>query len=99
MLETLVIIVTVVLARLGKEHLWATMIVNLLWGKRKYYMLKKKKKIEMILPLHLQNKILNTLFSEHPYEEVAYEIYLLDNVNQHIGSEYIWKTKKTNEIE
>ena len=30
-------------------------------------------------------KILNTLFKNHPYEEVAYEIYSLENTNQHIG--------------
>ena len=43
-LEILEIIVIVVLARLDKEHLWATMIVNLLLGKRTSYILKKKKK-------------------------------------------------------
>lgn len=34
---------------------------------------------------HLESKILRTLFNAHPYEEVAYEIYTLDNTNQHIG--------------
>lgn len=29
--------------------------------------------------------ILNALFENHPYEEVAYEIYTLENVNQDIG--------------
>ena len=47
----------------------------------------------MILPSYLQNKILDTLFSEHPYEEVAYEIHLLDNVNQDIGSGLYGKLK------
>ena len=30
-------------------------------------------------------KVLNTLFNNHPYEEVAYEISTLDNSNQNIG--------------
>lgn len=32
-----------------------------------------------------EGKILNALFKNHPYEEVAYEIYSLENTNQHIG--------------
>ncbi len=62
-------------------------------GQKKVLHAEKEEKIEMILPLHLQNKILNTLFSEHPYEEVAYEIHLLDNVNQNIGSGIFGKLK------
>lgn len=34
---------------------------------------------------HLENTVLKTLFSSHPYEEVAYEIVALENTNQHIG--------------
>jgi len=32
-----------------------------------------------------ENKILETLFKYHPYEEVAYEIITLENVNQNLG--------------
>ena len=32
-----------------------------------------------------EGKVLNALFKNHPYEEVAYEIYSLENTNQHIG--------------
>jgi dinuclear metal center YbgI/SA1388 family protein len=42
-------------------------------------------RIDMMFPKHLENKILNTLFKAHPYEEVAYEVDTLDNINQHIG--------------
>ena len=93
MLEILEITVTAVLVRLDKEHFWVTIIVNLLVRKTSYT-LKKKKKIEIIFPSYLENKILNTLYSVHPYEEVAYEIYLLDNVNQDIGSGLYGKLKK-----
>jgi len=34
---------------------------------------------------HLETKILDTLFKNHPYEEVAYELTTLNNTNQHIG--------------
>lgn len=30
-------------------------------------------------------KVLNALFENHPYEEVAYEVYSLENINQNIG--------------
>ena len=43
-------------------------------------------KIEMILPSYLQKDVLNTLFIEHPYEEVAFELQNIDNINPKIGS-------------
>ena len=42
-------------------------------------------KIEVTFEKHLQNKILKTLFVNHVYEEVAYEIYDLQNTHQNIG--------------
>ena len=41
--------------------------------------------IGVIFPKHLQKNILKALFLDHPYEEVAYEIYTLENQHQHIG--------------
>jgi len=34
---------------------------------------------------HLESKILNKLFTNHPYEEVAYEVTKLTNTHQNIG--------------
>ena len=42
-------------------------------------------KIEVIFEKQLESKILKALFSNHIYEEVAYEIYDLQNKNQNIG--------------
>jgi len=42
-------------------------------------------KIEVTFEKHLQPKILKALFSNHVYEEVAYEIYDLQNAHQNIG--------------
>ncbi|MCX7954893.1 MAG: Nif3-like dinuclear metal center hexameric protein [Bacteroidales bacterium] len=36
-------------------------------------------RIEVIFPEHLQQKIIDSMLKEHPYEEVAYDIYPLSN--------------------
>jgi dinuclear metal center YbgI/SA1388 family protein len=43
-------------------------------------------KLEFIFPSYLKQKILNSLFQSHPYEEVAYEIIKLENTDQYTGS-------------
>ncbi len=42
-------------------------------------------KIEITFEKYLQSKILKALFESHVYEEVAYEIYTLENKHQNIG--------------
>ncbi len=42
-------------------------------------------RISVIYHKHLQNSILKALKENHPYEEIAYEIFSLKNVNQKIG--------------
>ena len=34
---------------------------------------------------HLEEKVINTLRETHPYEEIAYEIKTLENINENIG--------------
>jgi dinuclear metal center YbgI/SA1388 family protein len=41
--------------------------------------------ISVIFEKHLENKILQSLFEAHPYEEVAYDIVTTDNTHQNIG--------------
>ena len=41
--------------------------------------------ISVIFERHLERKILKSLFENHPYEEVSYEIVTLDNFHQNIG--------------
>jgi hypothetical protein len=41
--------------------------------------------ISVTFKRHLESKVLKALFENHPYEEVAYELSTLDNLNQHIG--------------
>jgi dinuclear metal center YbgI/SA1388 family protein len=41
--------------------------------------------IGVTFPAHRQKQVLQSLFSNHPYEEVAYEVTTLENTNQKIG--------------
>ncbi|MGJ8592177.1 MAG: Nif3-like dinuclear metal center hexameric protein [Aquaticitalea sp.] len=45
----------------------------------------KETQISVTFQKHLESKILTSLFENHPYEEVAFEITTLDNYNQTIG--------------
>ncbi|WP_298138180.1 Nif3-like dinuclear metal center hexameric protein, partial [Flavobacterium sp.] len=54
-------------------------------GERFEFVEAQEIKIEVTFEKHLQNKILKALFSNHVYEEVAYEIYDLQNSHQNIG--------------
>ena len=51
-------------------------------------------KIEVVYEQHLQSKILKVLFSNHVYEEVAYEIYDIKNTHQNIGLGMIGELEK-----
>lgn len=54
-------------------------------GARNEFIQADEIKIEVTFEKHLQRQILNALFENHFYEEVAYEIYDLQNVHQNIG--------------
>lgn len=51
-------------------------------------------RIETIFPKHLKGKIITALLSSHPYEEVAYDIYPLENAYNKIGAGMIGVLKK-----
>src|SRR6056297_1117361 len=51
-------------------------------------------RIETIFPKHLKHKIINALIEAHPYEEVAYDIYPLENKFERAGSGMIGELKK-----
>jgi dinuclear metal center YbgI/SA1388 family protein len=42
-------------------------------------------RIDIVYAKHLESGILNALFQAHPYEEVAHELFTLENKNHHIG--------------
>ena len=50
--------------------------------------------MEMIFPAHLESSIMSALKSAHPYEEVAYSIYSLDNSWKDVGSGFVGTLEK-----
>ncbi|HEX8563042.1 MAG TPA: Nif3-like dinuclear metal center hexameric protein [Flavobacterium sp.] len=54
-------------------------------GERFEFIKAPEVKIEVTFEKYLQSKILKALFASHVYEEVAYEVYDLQNVHQNIG--------------
>ena len=51
-------------------------------------------KFETIFPAIIERKVIEALLEAHPYEEVAYDIVLLDNYYQKVGSGMVGNLKK-----
>jgi len=66
---------------------------NPLIGKKGELQTENETAISVTYEKHLESIILRTLFDAHPYEEVAYEIFTLENTNQHIGMGMIGELK------
>jgi dinuclear metal center YbgI/SA1388 family protein len=43
-------------------------------------------KIEIVYPFYLEQQVVNALVDNHPYEEVAYDIFTMENVHYGIGA-------------
>lgn len=43
-------------------------------------------RLEVLVPIHAKNAVLQALRQAHPYEEIAYYLHLLENENQDIGA-------------
>lgn len=63
-------------------------------GKKGVQHREQEERIEMIFESFRQSEIISALLSVHPYEEVAYDIYKLDNLHQNIGAGMIGDLKK-----
>ena len=74
---------------LGNEH------SNPQVGERFEFVQCDEIKIEVTFEKHLENKILKALFKSHIYEEVAYEVYELQNQHQNIGLGMIGELKNS----
>jgi hypothetical protein len=46
----------------------------------------KETKIEIVYPFYLETQVVRALVDNHPYEEVAYDIFTMDNVHFGIGA-------------
>jgi dinuclear metal center YbgI/SA1388 family protein len=54
-------------------------------GKKSEIHFEKEVRFETILFSHIKNRVISALLGAHPYEEVAYDIYPLENENIEIG--------------
>ncbi|MBD0331086.1 MAG: Nif3-like dinuclear metal center hexameric protein [Chitinophagaceae bacterium] len=60
-------------------------------GERHY---EKETKIEIVFPAYLETQVVKALIDNHPYEEVAYDIFTMENVHYGIGSGVIGELKQ-----
>lgn len=51
-------------------------------------------KFEAVCPNHLVRKVVSAMKTAHPYEEVAYEVYAMQNENPHLGSGMVGTLKE-----
>ncbi len=63
-------------------------------GKKGELHTEKETFISVIFEKHQEKSILNALFCNHPYEEVAYDIVTLDNTHQNIGMGMLGELEK-----
>ncbi len=61
-------------------------------GKKGELTFEKEVRFETIFPSRFQSEIITALLKTHPYEEVAYDIYPLDNLYERVGSGMIGET-------
>lgn len=54
-------------------------------GKQNELHSEKETRIETVFPSYLEQQVIKSLLENHPYEEVAYDIYTLDNKIKDIG--------------
>ncbi|BBA17107.1 Nif3-like dinuclear metal center hexameric protein [Blattabacterium cuenoti] len=59
------------------------------FGKKEVFHIEKETCIGVLFPDFKLDIIKKALFQNHPYEEVAYEIYNIENTNSHIGIGFI----------
>ena len=72
----------------GNEH------SNPVIGTKGELSLEKETRLELIFESVYQSQIIASLLKNHPYEEVAYDIYQLENNYQNVGSGMIGELKK-----
>ncbi|MBR9914898.1 MAG: Nif3-like dinuclear metal center hexameric protein, partial [Algicola sp.] len=58
----------------------------------------KETQISVTFNKHIESHLLQTLFKHHPYEEVAFEVSILDNYNQNIGIGMVGNLQKEQHI-
>ena len=67
-------------------------------GKLNELHLENEIRIETIYPSYIERELLKALFASHPYEEVAYDIYNIDNEFSKAGEGMIGELSKATDI-
>ncbi|WP_075591082.1 Nif3-like dinuclear metal center hexameric protein [Labilibacter marinus] len=70
----------------GKGTFKANSSANPYVGERGKLHTEDEIRIETVVPAHLKRKVVSAMIKSHPYEEVAYDIYALDNIYEQAGS-------------
>jgi dinuclear metal center YbgI/SA1388 family protein len=69
-------------------------ISNPVIGEKGKFMQEPEERIEIIYPAFIESKLLLALRAVHPYEEIAYDLFPMDNSWQQIGSGMIGNLEK-----
>jgi len=69
----------------GKGTFRAGEKTNPFVGEKNILHTEQEERIEMVFPDYCQGNIIRSIINNHPYEEVAYDIYSLDNVFDKVG--------------
>lgn len=57
----------------------------------------KEAKIEIVYPFYLEHQVVRALEASHPYEEVAYDIFTMENIHYGIGAGIIGELERPEE--
>ena len=79
----------------GKGTFKASENTNPFVGKKGELHTETETRIETVFPDFLRNKILRAMIESHPYEEVAYDIYPIENTHQKYGAGLIGELRET----
>jgi len=77
----------------GKGTFRANENANPFVGEKHSLHIEKEERIETIFPSYKENAVLKSLLMAHPYEEVAYDIYPLENTFGNVGSGIVGELK------
>jgi len=84
----------------GKGTFFASEEAKPFVGKKGNLHIENEIKIETIFPIYNKGKVVTAVINNHPYEEPAYDIMLLENTNKEVGSGMIGNLKNAlNETE
>lgn len=70
----------------GDGTFWGNDNTNPFVGEKGKLHTEPETRFETIFPKHIEAKVISVLIKAHPYEEVAYDLYSLNNVNNNFGS-------------